>query len=92
MFNLTRVEDSEPNMFRVETEDGYIVVAGSSQFVSKMIPALCESNEFEQILRENLGDMTKKDVAQEMRRAGFPEEIVVEFENNDFWPSLLEEK
>lgn len=93
MFKLKRVEKGETNRWKVSTRDGYIEIVGSDDFVIRMVRDLCQSSEeFQAIMRRNLKGETLESVAKEMRKAGFDERIVRDFENGDFWPDTIFEK
>lgn len=93
MFKLKRVEKGEENKFTVSTPDGYISIVGTDVFVVRMVKDLCRtSEEFLNILRENMKGMTHEDLAKEMRQAGFPEDIVKDFEEDNFWDDFIYEK
>lgn len=93
MFKLKRVEQGEENKFTITVGDDYISIAGAGEFVARMVKDLCQnSEEFEAILRENLQGLTHEDVAREMRRAGFDEDIVRDFEDDNFWDDVIFEK
>lgn len=93
MFEIKRVEKGAENKFTVSSPGGYITVAGTDEFVTRMIKDLCRnSEEFLNIFRETLRGMTHADVAAEMRRGGFSEDIVRDFENDNFWDDVIYEK
>ncbi len=91
MFKLKRTTKDEENKFKISTPDGYIEIAGTGDFVVRMVKSLCrESEEFLAVLRENTKGLTHEDVAEEMRKAGFDEDIVKDFENDNFWADIIE--
>lgn len=93
MFKLKRVEKGGENKFTLSTPDGYITIAGNDGFVTRLIKDLCRtSEEFLTILRENLRGETIESVAMEMRKAGFDEDVVRDFENDNFWDDVIYEK
>lgn len=93
MLKIKRVEKGQENKFTVSSPSGYITVAGTDEFVTRMIKDLCQtSEEFLNIFRETLRGMTHADVAAEMRRGGFSEDIVRDFENDNFWDDVIYEK
>ncbi len=90
MFKLKRVEDDQQNSIRVTTPEGSVEIKGTSAFVVRMFKSLCEeSTEFFEVMRANLAGMTREQVAAEMRRAGFDERIVRDFENYDYWDDII---
>jgi hypothetical protein len=93
MFKLKRTTKDAENKFTVTTPDGYITIAGTGDFVVRMVRSLCtESEEFLNILRENMQGETHESIAAEMRKAGFPEDIVTDFENDNFWADVIFDK
>lgn len=90
MFKIKRTEDKNNNHFTISTNDGFIRIEGKSDFVVRMIKDICEnSEEFLNILKENLQGKTIESVAEKMRSAGFPENIVTDFENGNLWDDLI---
>lgn len=92
MFKLKRIEEGGENKFTVSAPEGYITIAGTSEFVVEIFKDLCRTSEaFLAFVRRNTEGVTHEDVAAEMRKAGFPENIVQDFENDNFWDDVIYE-
>ncbi len=88
MFNIKRIKEGE-NSFIVTTDEGSVSIVGTGDFVVRMVKAVCESDEFVELVRKNLEGVSREDIAVEMRLAGFPEQIIIDFENGDFWADII---
>lgn len=90
MFKIKRVEAGEENVFRIATPDGTIEIRGTDDFVVRMMKSLSEeSTAYLEIVRENFAGETRESIAAKMRDAGFPENLVTEFERGEFWDDLI---
>ncbi len=90
MFKIKRISAGGENVFRIATDDGTIEIRGRDTFVVRMVKSLCEeSSEFLEILRDNLAGEMHETIAAKMRRAGFDEDIVKDFENDSFWDDII---
>jgi hypothetical protein len=83
MFSIERVEKGEPCRIEVTGPEGRIEISGDTGFVTQVFESICGAGPVVlEFVRRALEDATKEDIAVEMRRAGFPESIVTDFENN----------
>jgi hypothetical protein len=91
MFEIERIPKGSENKFTVSTPNGYITIAGNDEFVIRMVRDICQnSEEFINEMRETLRGETRESVAIKMRQAGFPENLVQDFEDGIIWDDLID--
>jgi hypothetical protein len=61
----------------------------NADFITPIFQEICETHEFKNALASALRETTKDEVIAEMRRGGWPKELIKDFKNGEFWPNLL---
>lgn len=89
MFKIKRIAEDRENRISLNVPEGGFEIVGTSPFVVELFRAICENDYFVEILRKTFAGESVESVAQKMREAGFPEQIVVDFENGDIWADVI---
>lgn len=89
MFKINRTTEDRENRISMRVPEGEFEIVGTGEFVVELFKAICENDYFVEILRKTFAGETIESVAEKMRDAGFPEQVVVDFENGDFWSDMI---
>lgn len=76
-------------LIKINFLDFKIKLEGTSQTVNDLFAEICHTHVFSEAVRFAVRDMTRAEVAKAMRKGGFPEKVVKEFEADDLWPDLI---